>query len=489
MRILIPMIVIPVIVLLLYLLVPGLKEQPWTALRIGGAILAAIAYSMVITARVQLGKSFSVRAEAKELVTHGLYARIRNPMYVSVDLMVFGLILALHLYWVFVIFAVFVVFQARQPRGKQRDMGQPSRRKTSSLALVLFTTLVAAGTGAFNMETHAIADGIVIRPGDPNLRYIGHWDKSEERAITVNSGSRVLCRFTGSSVKGLFGTKGITSPAQIYAILDGALPVLYRVDSEVIDFTPHLLSGAQHSLEIDVKDVDEEPNRWNPPLEAAVIFKGLILDVGAKTLSLPVPPKLKMEFYGDSITQGILLLSKAPGPDGSDATKDYAFLTARAFDALHNQVGFGRQGVLREGSGEVPPAPQSFGWNYKGSRADRSFIPDVVVVNHGTNDLIYSSEQFLPAYRDYIKLMRQAYPRAFIFCLRPFGGYHETEIESVVESLADTKIIYVDTTRWLVESDYTDGIHPSAPGHFRAARELIRVIATRTHRKVVNPIE
>jgi protein-S-isoprenylcysteine O-methyltransferase Ste14 len=70
----------------------------------------------VITARVQLGKSFSVRAETKELVTHGLYARIRNPMCVSVELMVFGLILALHLYWLLVIFAVFVIFQARQAR-------------------------------------------------------------------------------------------------------------------------------------------------------------------------------------------------------------------------------------------------------------------------------------------------------------------------------------------------------------------------------------
>jgi len=116
MRILIPIIVIPLIVFLLYFLVPGLKEQPWTALRIGGAILAVIAYTMVITARVQLGKSFSVRAEAKELVTHGLYARIRNPMYIFVDLMVFGLILALHLHWLLVIFAVFVVFQARQAR-------------------------------------------------------------------------------------------------------------------------------------------------------------------------------------------------------------------------------------------------------------------------------------------------------------------------------------------------------------------------------------
>ena len=37
-------------------------------------------------------------------------------MYVSVDLMVFGLILALPMHWLLVIFAVFVVFQARQAR-------------------------------------------------------------------------------------------------------------------------------------------------------------------------------------------------------------------------------------------------------------------------------------------------------------------------------------------------------------------------------------
>jgi protein-S-isoprenylcysteine O-methyltransferase Ste14 len=128
MRIPLPAIVIPLIVLLLYLLVPGLKEQPWTVLRIGGAILAVIAYALVITARIQLGKSFSVRAEAKELVTRGLYARIRNPMYVSVDLMVLGLIFALHLHWLLLVFVVFVVFQARQARREakvlQEEFGQ-----------------------------------------------------------------------------------------------------------------------------------------------------------------------------------------------------------------------------------------------------------------------------------------------------------------------------------------------------------------------------
>ena len=116
MRILIPSIAIPLIVLLLYLFVPGLREQPWTALRVGGAVLAFIAYGLVTTARIQLGDSFTVRPQAKELVTHGFYARIRNPMYVFGDLMVLGLILAMRGYWFLVILGVLVVLQTRQAR-------------------------------------------------------------------------------------------------------------------------------------------------------------------------------------------------------------------------------------------------------------------------------------------------------------------------------------------------------------------------------------
>ena len=116
MRILIPSIAILLIVFMIYFFVPGLREQPWTGWRIGGAVLAVVGYGLVIAARVQLGDSFTVRPEAKQLVTHGFYARIRNPMYVFVDLMVLGLILALKGYWFLVALAVLVVFQARQAR-------------------------------------------------------------------------------------------------------------------------------------------------------------------------------------------------------------------------------------------------------------------------------------------------------------------------------------------------------------------------------------
>lgn len=345
--------------------------------------------------------------------------------------------------------------------------------------------------GAASGSLQTYTNGTVIEPDDPNIRYIGHWDKSHlaEEAITVNSGSRIICSFTGNTISGLFSNQGITNPAQIYVSIDGGQPTLFKLGGEMENFTPVKLQGDHHTLQIAVKDVDERANRWVPPLASAVVFKGFLLSAGSKTAPLPPASSLKMEFYGDSITQGVRALSMAVGPDGSDGTKDYAFLTAMAFGAVHNQVGFGRQGVIRPGNGKVPPAPQSFGWNFQGSRADPSFVPKVVVVNQGTNDSIYPSSQFQPAYQSYIAEIRKAYPDAVIFCMRPFGGFHEKDVRAAVRALKDRKIIYVDTTGWLGKTDYTDGIHPTAKGHVKAAQKLIEVIRRHTGLEIVRPLD
>ena len=76
----------------------------------------------------QLGKSFAVTPQAKELVTLGLYSRIRNPIYVFVDVMIFGLIVAQHLYWLFALYPLLVamhVFRAhREAKVLQVKFGQ-----------------------------------------------------------------------------------------------------------------------------------------------------------------------------------------------------------------------------------------------------------------------------------------------------------------------------------------------------------------------------
>ena len=61
-----------------------------------GLALLVPAFAVWITARVQLGSSFSVAAKAKKLVTHGIYSKIRNPIYVFGTIFILGFILLVH---------------------------------------------------------------------------------------------------------------------------------------------------------------------------------------------------------------------------------------------------------------------------------------------------------------------------------------------------------------------------------------------------------
>ncbi len=54
----------------------------WTALPIAGLSLLIVGFILWTAARFQLGASFTVKAEARQLVTRGLYSKIRNPIYV-----------------------------------------------------------------------------------------------------------------------------------------------------------------------------------------------------------------------------------------------------------------------------------------------------------------------------------------------------------------------------------------------------------------------
>ena len=66
---------------------------PWTPNRIIGVAITTPALLLLLTARIQLGRAFSVRAKATNLVTTGLYSRIRNPIYVFSALLVLGVII------------------------------------------------------------------------------------------------------------------------------------------------------------------------------------------------------------------------------------------------------------------------------------------------------------------------------------------------------------------------------------------------------------
>ncbi|MGB9236465.1 MAG: isoprenylcysteine carboxylmethyltransferase family protein [Terriglobales bacterium] len=60
-----------------------------------GLALAVIGLAGVIAARYTLGRSFSVTAQARALVTTGIYSRIRNPIYISGEIFLIGVAIML----------------------------------------------------------------------------------------------------------------------------------------------------------------------------------------------------------------------------------------------------------------------------------------------------------------------------------------------------------------------------------------------------------
>jgi protein-S-isoprenylcysteine O-methyltransferase Ste14 len=74
-----------------------LKRLPavWTTMQTLGLCLMVVGFVLWTLARFQLGNSLTVSAQAKELVTAGLYSRIRNPIYVFASTLLAGLILTL----------------------------------------------------------------------------------------------------------------------------------------------------------------------------------------------------------------------------------------------------------------------------------------------------------------------------------------------------------------------------------------------------------
>jgi protein-S-isoprenylcysteine O-methyltransferase Ste14 len=125
---------IGVAVLLLFLARwPG----PWNSQRYLGSALAVVGLVFVLVARYQLGRSFSLTPQARELITHGLYSRIRNPIYVFGTLAVVGMLLVLQTPCLWVLPAILIPVQilragreARVLEAKFGDVYRAYRRNT-----------------------------------------------------------------------------------------------------------------------------------------------------------------------------------------------------------------------------------------------------------------------------------------------------------------------------------------------------------------------
>ena len=109
------------------LLIPALiydavtRAEPWTPLRITGLAVALIFLALLSIARFQLGNNFSIAPEAHQLVTTGVYSKIRNPVYVFGVIAIAGVVIYNHLYIALAAMLAFVIpMQVMRARAEAR---------------------------------------------------------------------------------------------------------------------------------------------------------------------------------------------------------------------------------------------------------------------------------------------------------------------------------------------------------------------------------
>ena len=108
------------IVVLGFLMFRYVWKLAWTPWQIVGVAIFVPAFLLFVLARIELGRAFSIKAKANTLVTTGLYARIRNPIYVFGGLMSLGIFIFLHRPWLLLIWVPLIPLQVSRVRKEEQ---------------------------------------------------------------------------------------------------------------------------------------------------------------------------------------------------------------------------------------------------------------------------------------------------------------------------------------------------------------------------------
>ena len=190
----------------------------------------------------------------------------------------------------------------------RNDDAQPDVDRTADGAGT--STSDAANAADVAVTDGSLADG---SSGDELIHYYGRWNRLSDRAITVNTGSHVEAEFSGTAISARFDValNQTPNPTLTWRIDQGAWQEGELAASVSVGTG---LSTGTHEVTVMVRGLNENQNRWSPPLVSSITFLGFDVTGGALRASArPLRPRI--EFLGDSITEGINVDDGPQRPD------------------------------------------------------------------------------------------------------------------------------------------------------------------------------
>ena len=238
-------------------------------------------------------------------------------------------------------------------------------------------------------------------------------------------------------------------------------------------------------------------------------IKSITIGEGESIKPTPGNPH-RIEFIGDSITCGYGVDDEDPlhvfKTATEDVTRAYAYKTAQALKADYSMFSTSGYGIISGYTGDpsvkmtnqlIPdfyefmgfsydkmdsiPAPMELAWNFN------EYVPEVIVINLGTNDDSYCQEdqsrqqEYADAYVKFLKVVRRHNPDAMIFCVLGLMGdrlypYVCSAAKAYTEQTGDDRITTVHLPEQDASIGYVCDYHPLESAHEKAANVLIPAI-------------
>ena len=303
-----------------------------------------------------------------------------------------------------------------------------------------------------------------VLTGEEQPFYMGRWFNKEiegaTHKVTLTDGAHLYFLIENAASFDVTFTVITKTEEPYFAYsIDGGEPVRQHITEPTVT----LPDNGRHTIRIIAGAMTEGEGKWDR--ERGFALKSITPAEGGSIVGIK-PTEKVIFFYGDSITEGIRALNMNATSDGNSATNAYSWQCAEALGVTPYLVGYGASGLIMTGS--FSTMLNAIDYLSDGRPVEDGVTPDVIVINHGTNDGGQSRKKFEEALDSTITRLQEKYPDTPIVYLIPFNQAHARIIS---EKLKDTANIYVvETKDWSIT--YTDGVHPDAAGAKAAGEQL-----------------
>ncbi len=323
---------------------------------------------------------------------------------------------------------------------------------------------------------------------DEKVGYMGRWSDVTINGVTakntIGAGAEFYFEVTDTTSVAL-ELASINDKAPYIALsIDGSEPVRMETPLTGTFTIAENLSTDRHEFRIIVDSIYEyEYQKWLPSANKGFTLKDVIVDDGAIIRGL-YPVNKTIMYFGDSITEGVAIFAPVSSPEANSAMYEYPFVTSHALGAVSHTNGFGGSGITREGSGGIPKCLTVIDYVKDGVLLSAQ-EPDMIVVNHGHNDLGPNStlipETFKSEYAAVLNRLREKYPNATIFAVVPYVQRYPDIIKECVDEMGDDNVYYIATAGWKYTT--SDSAHPDAAGAralgLKLAEEISKIMEER----------